>query len=91
MTSGLPLTDAHNGLRVLNRHAAEKLDITLNGMAHASQIIDQIARYKLRWTEHPVTIDYTDYSRAKGQSNLNAVNISLDLLGNRLRSGRLPG
>lgn len=87
-TSGLPVTDAHNGLRVMNRFAASRLDITLCGMAHASEIVEQIARQGLRWVEHPVTIDYSEYSRAKGQSNVNAINISLDLLGRRLTAAR---
>jgi glycosyltransferase involved in cell wall biosynthesis len=86
LTSGLAVTDAHNGLRVLSRRAANHLRITLNGMAHASEVLDQIAHSGLPWREVPVTIDYTDYSRTKGQPNINAVNISLDLLGRRLRS-----
>lgn len=86
LTSGLPLTDTHNGLRVLNRDAAASLDLTLNGMAHASEILHQFARASLRWREHPVTVVYTDYSRAKGQSNLNAVNIALDMLAHRVRA-----
>jgi glycosyltransferase involved in cell wall biosynthesis len=89
MTSGMALTDAHNGLRVLNRHAAANIRITLSGMAHASEVLDQIRTHRLRWAEEPVTIDYTDYSRGKGQPNINAINISLDLLGNRLRTGAL--
>ena len=88
VTSGIRETDAHNGLRVLNRFAASKIQITINGMGHASEIVDQVAAHRLTWCEVPVTIDYTDYSRAKGQANINAVNISFELLGQRLRSGR---
>src|SRR5262249_47197264 len=32
----LKLSDAHNGLRVLNRRVADSLDITMSGMGHAS-------------------------------------------------------
>ncbi|MDK7340843.1 glycosyltransferase family 2 protein, partial [Pauljensenia sp. UMB0018B] len=32
------------------------------------------------WSELPVHIRYTDYSRAKGQSLLNSINIVTDLL-----------
>jgi len=80
ITSGLKLTDAHNGLRVFNRVVAEQLKITMPDMAHASEIIHRISVRKLRYAELPVTIVYTDYSKAKGQSVLNAVNISFDLL-----------
>lgn len=86
MTSRLPLTDAHNGLRVLSRDAAQRIRITLDGMAHASEITEQIAAQRLTWTEHPVTIDYTEYSRSRGQSSLNAVNIVYEVLGRRLWS-----
>lgn len=86
VTSGLALSDAHNGLRAFSRRAASQIHITLNGMAHASEILDQIAAHRLSWVEHPVTIDYTDYSRGKGQSNINAINISWDLIGRRLRT-----
>ena len=35
----LKLTDAHNGLRVLTRPVVDELRITINGMAHASEIV----------------------------------------------------
>ncbi|NUS54567.1 MAG: glycosyltransferase family 2 protein [Streptomycetaceae bacterium] len=75
----LKLSDAHNGLRVLNREAASRLRITMNGMAHASEIVGFLARSGLKVREVPVTILYTDYSRSKGQSLINGVNILFDL------------
>lgn len=75
----LQLTDAHNGLRVLNRAAASQLKITMNGMAHASEIVGFLASSGLKVREVPVTILYTDYSRSKGQSLINGVNILFDL------------
>ena len=78
--SGVKLTDSHNGLRALNRTAAGQLHLRQNGMAHASEIIEQLGRSRLRWAEHPVHIRYTEYSMAKGQSVLNAVNILTDLI-----------
>ena len=83
-TSRLKLTDAHNGLRVLNRTATEKLRITMPDMAHASEIINKIAKQKLRYVERPVTINYNAYSKAHGQSMLNSVNITFDLLVNKV-------
>jgi glycosyltransferase involved in cell wall biosynthesis len=84
-TTGLDLTDTHNGLRVLSRHAAESLNLTLNGMAHASQLLSQVAARKLSYVEAPVTIAYTEYSRSRGQSNINGLNIAFDLALERLR------
>lgn len=79
-TSGMRLTDAHNGLRVLRRDALARLDLKQNRMAHASEIIRQIGATGLPWREFPVTITYTEYSKAKGQSLWNSVNILVDLL-----------
>ncbi|WRS30248.1 glycosyltransferase family 2 protein [Actinomycetaceae bacterium MB13-C1-2] len=78
--TGLDLTDAHNGLRLLRRDAAERIDLKQNRMAHASEIVGQLAATDLPWAERPVTIDYTEYSKAKGQSLLNSVNILVDLV-----------
>jgi glycosyltransferase involved in cell wall biosynthesis len=75
----LKLTDAHNGLRVLTRPVVEDLQITMNGMAHASEIVSYLGRSSWRVREVPVSIRYTDYSRSKGQSLLNGVNILFDL------------
>lgn len=79
-TRRLGLTDTHNGLRVFNRLVAEQLNITLNGMSHASEIITMISRYRWRVVEEPVTILYTDYSMAKGQSMINGVNIMFETM-----------
>lgn len=85
-TTGLQVTDAHNGLRVLRRDAAQLVRLRLHGMSHASEILSLIARSGLSYVEHPVTITYTDYSRAKGQRGYNALNIVFDLMVNRLRA-----
>lgn len=79
VTTGTRLTDAHNGLRVLSRKAASCLAISQSGMAHASEIISQLARHRIVVREVPVKINYTEYSLAKGQSSLNFINILLDL------------
>jgi len=68
VSSGIQLNDVHNGLRVLSRTAAERIELTADRMAHASEIVDLIARSGLRVSQVPVTIRYTDYSKAKGQS-----------------------
>ncbi len=80
MTTGMALTDAHNGLRVLDRSVIARVRITQNRMAHASELVDLIGGLDIRWAEHPTHIIYTEYSRAKGQSLLNGVNILVELL-----------
>lgn len=80
LASGLKLTDTHNGLRVFNRHVADSIQITLPDMAHASEILEIIAKNKFRYKEVPVTIRYTEYSKSKGQSMVNAINIGFDMI-----------
>ena len=84
LTTGLPVTDTHNGLRVLTRPVAAELELHSRGMSHASELLDQVAGKQWRVCEVPVTIAYTDYSRSKGQSSLNAVNILFELMLQRL-------
>lgn len=79
-STGVKLTDTHNGLRVMNRHAAEAMDLQMPDFSHASEIIERIAEKHLKYAEIPVTIIYSDYSRGKGQSMINAVNIGFDML-----------
>ncbi|HZP15511.1 MAG TPA: glycosyltransferase family 2 protein [Nocardioides sp.] len=83
-TSGLALTDTHNGLRVLDRRALAAMNLRHRGMAHASEIENRVHSAGLSWAEHPVTMTYTDYTRGKGQSNLNAFNIVYELVAERL-------
>lgn len=78
-TTGIKLTDAHNGLRVFNRNFAEKLRLRTNGMAHASEIIYRIAEGNFTYSEMPVTIRYSDYSKAKGQSIFGSISIIREL------------
>jgi polyprenyl-phospho-N-acetylgalactosaminyl synthase len=83
--TGLPLTDTHNGLRAFTAAAARRISLTQNGMAHASEILSQIASRKLRFIEVPATVHYTAYSRAKGQTLSNGLNILWDILMARIR------
>ena len=78
--TGLRLTDAHNGLRVLSMEALDFVRLEQNGMSHATEIVHQIAKSKLAWREYPVEVLYTEYSKNKGQSLWNSVNILIDLL-----------
>ncbi len=75
---GLPVTDAHNGLRAISPKAANMIQLTQNRMAHASELISQVKGLRLK--ELPVEIIYTPYSLAKGQRISNSLNILFDLL-----------
>ena len=78
MVSGLRVTDAHNGLRAFSRRAASMVHIQLDRMAHASELMDQIRRSGLVYTEVPVHVRYTEYSKQKGQRGVHAVRIAFD-------------
>jgi len=80
LSLGLEITDTHNGFRAFSRKAASLIDIKQAGMAHASEILQEIKKNNLSFKEVPVTIEYTSYSKGKGQSSLNALKILWDLL-----------
>ena len=79
LTTGLWLSDAHNGFRVLTPTALAAIRLRENRMAHATEILSQIRKNDLRYVELPTHIVYTEYSQEKGQSWSNAFNILLDL------------
>jgi len=88
--SGLKVTDSHCGLRAFSRVAAQKIKITQDRMAHASEILDQIARHKLKFVEAPVNIKYTAYSLQKGQKSLaGSLRIVYDFLMGRILNSNL--
>jgi hypothetical protein len=80
LTTGLQLTDAHNGLRAMTRKGAAAIHLRQNRMAHASEILAEIADSGLRYIEVPVTIEYTAYSLAKGQHLGDSLLILRDLI-----------
>ena len=82
--TGLFLSDAHNGLRAINRIAAKKIRLKENRMAHASEFLIAIKKNKLRYKEIPASVVYSDYSRKKGQSVFSSVRIFFDLVLHKL-------
>jgi len=74
------LSDTHNGLRAIRLSALPSLQITHFGMAHATELVSRVLQADLRYSEVPVRIEYSNYSRSKGQSVLNSLNILLDYL-----------
>jgi glycosyltransferase involved in cell wall biosynthesis len=84
LTTGLRLTDTHNGFRAMTRRGAGTIRLRQNRMAHASEILAQIAASGLPYVEVPVRIEYTAYSLAKGQRLGDALAILFDLFARRL-------
>ena len=82
--TGLSITDTHNGFRAFNREGALLLDIKHDGMAHASEIIEQIRKHNLSFKEVPITVNYTKYSLQKGQKIKNSLKIVWNLFFSRI-------
>ncbi|MGM5479827.1 MAG: glycosyltransferase family 2 protein [Nanobdellota archaeon] len=83
---GVKLTDAHNGYRCLSNRAGQKIRIRSNRMEHASEIIAEIKRNKLRYKEVPVIIEYNEETLAKGHGGVKqAVNVFFKMIGHKLR------
>ena len=71
--SGIRVTDTHNGFRAFSRKAAGDIRISLDRMAHASEILDLVKAKRLKYVERPVTISYSPETLHKGQSTLKAL------------------
>lgn len=83
-TTGLAVTDTHNGLRAMTARGARAIRLRQNRMAHASEILHQIATSRMPYVEVPVHIDYSSYSLGKGQRAADALAILIDLFAQRL-------
>ena len=70
------LHDSQNGFRILNKHALEKIKITQNRMAHATEIMGLTKEHNLKFVEFPVQVIYHEYGQGAG----GGVKIVRDLL-----------
>lgn len=78
--TGLLLSDVHNGFRILTRKALEQIHISHDGMAHNTEIVEEIRKAGLKHVEFPVQVTYHEY----GQGVSGGVKIVGDLLFRRL-------
>lgn len=81
---GINSTDSQSGLRIFSRHALESLRWKTSGYEFCSEMLWRAKQQKLRISEYPIKAIYTDYSKAKGQNNWNAINIIKSLIKRRL-------
>lgn len=63
---GLDLSDAHNGFRILNINALEKIKIEQDRMAHATEIMSKVKKNNLKYIEFPVKVMYREYGQGLG-------------------------
>ena len=79
LLTGVWLTDAHNGFRVLSARALASIRLQEDRMAHASEILIQLRRHRLSFRELAVHVSYSEYARRKGQRAWAALEILTDL------------
>lgn len=77
---GVHCHDTQSGYRGFNSRALKKINIRTQRMEVSSEFFGEIKRHNLRLSEVPIRVIYTSYSRAKGQSNLNAFKVLLKLV-----------
>lgn len=82
--TGIKLSDAHNGMRILSKKAYTTIRLQEAEMAHATEILEQVKTNNLSYDECSVKITYSEYSMAKGQSSTNAFSIVKNLIFRRL-------
>jgi len=75
--SNIYLTDSHNWYRVFKSNILDKINISMDWMEYASELIESIYKNNLKYKEVPVDIKYTKYSISKWQSNWNAIKIAV--------------
>lgn len=80
LVSNVYLTDAHNWYRVFTYDTISKIRLTIDTMAYASELIDELRKNNIKIKEVPVNIKYTEYSMNKWQGSWNAISIALRII-----------
>jgi glycosyltransferase involved in cell wall biosynthesis len=81
---GIKVTDSQSGLRVLSSRSLQELRWRTTGYEFCSEMLWRARQLHLTVGEFPIQAIYTEYSKLKGQSNWNAVNIIKALLTRRV-------
>jgi len=81
---GINSTDSQSGLRIYSRAALEQLKWKTSGYEFCSEMLWRAKQLNLQINEYPIQAIYTDYSKAKGQNNWNAINIIKSLVKRRI-------
>lgn len=81
---GINSTDSQSGLRIFSKKALENLRWKTSGYEFCSEMLWRANQLGLQMSEYPIKAIYTDYSKAKGQNNWNAINILKSLVKRRV-------
>ena len=77
--TNMNLTDSHNGLKAYKTDALKDINVTIDGFAFESEIINIVSRNNISYKEMPTNTIYTSYSKNKGQKLRNGLIILEDL------------
>jgi glycosyltransferase involved in cell wall biosynthesis len=64
---GLWVTDSQSGFRAYSRKAVHEINTRTDHYEYDSEVIYEIKKNKLKYTEVPIKVRYTDYSKGKPQ------------------------
>lgn len=64
---GLWVTDSQSGFRAYSARAAKLINTKSDRYEYDSEVIHEIKKYRLPFTEVPITVRYTEYSMGKVQ------------------------
>lgn len=81
---GISVTDSQSGMRIFSKKALEQLRWKTSGYEFCSEMLWRAKQLGLEIKEYPIQAVYTEYSKSKGQSNWNALNIVRSLLKRRI-------
>jgi len=68
MLSGIYISDSQSGMKVFSGEALARINITSNGYEFCSEIIREARYFRLRISEVPISVNYSDYTLSKGQN-----------------------
>ncbi len=82
--SGIWTTDSQTGFRSYSKYALSKIHLRTTGYEYCTEVFSEIKRNHLKFVEVPVKVIYSDYSKSKGQSISNSLNIIIRLINRNL-------
>ena len=82
---GVRVTDSQSGLKGFSRKAIDTIEIKTNGYEFCAEIIWKASKNNLIISEVPIKAIYTEYSKAKGQTNINALRIIKSIIVQKIK------
>ncbi|MDD3774125.1 MAG: glycosyltransferase family 2 protein [Patescibacteria group bacterium] len=77
---GINVTDSQSGFRAIRAKALKKMDLKSSRWEICSEMVGEIKRLNLKFTEIPIKVVYTTYSLSKGQNFKNGLKTLARLL-----------